>query len=116
MLCGKRDDLEKAGESGTFFSIWLNAEDVHGSYVDPYEFIDNRIIGDAYDNIEEAKDAIYFEFRHAGIFEQFLEENPEVDWIEAFLECNDLEDGIDRGDFELIYSLMYTRSYGWKEY
>ena len=116
MLHGKREDLETAGKSGVYFSIWLNAEDIHGSFVDPHEHIENWIIGNAYDDIEEAKYAIRNEFYETGIFERFLDENPEVDWVEAHLERNDMEDGIDHGDFEPIYSLMYTRDRGWEEY
>ena len=121
MFCGKRDDLEAASRSGVFYSIWINAEDIHGSYFETTDF-ENGAIGDAYDELEEAIEAIWDNFRDNGAIERYVAEQEaqgydDIDFIEVLIERNELDKGIDCCYDAPTYSLFFHPQTGeWREH
>ena len=96
MYRGKRDELEYAGVSGVFYSVWFEAGTEGGAVIEIEGFdVFEEMSGDAFDDVEEAADAIEAEIVGVGAFEEFLDRERRADWIAAIIEENRLVEGVD---------------------
>lgn len=118
MFYGKRDDIEARGLTGTFYSVWLNAEDIHGSFYE-LDGLESDVIGNAYDDLDEAIGTVVDEFQEGGLFPEWAQAHAagaELEFIEALIEQNDLRDGIDlNGDLPVYELFFYPATGQWSE-
>ena len=111
MYCGKRNDLENMRVTGDYYSLWLECETFNGEGLHPDQ-IESEIEGDAFDNWEEARIAAEENFKHTGVFEDFLEGNPDIAWVAVTIEKNEFVDGVDKGFDNPCYAVMLDRTDG----
>lgn len=120
MFRGKRDELEAAGRSGTFYSIWVNAELANGAWFE-LDGLESDVIGNAYDELPEAVTAIWNEFYDSGKIYSYALAQAEagvddIAFIEVIVEQNDLDGGVDRNQGLPVYELFFHPQEGrWSE-